>query len=422
MNRPANLPANKRNWDNNRWGGNNGIWGNRVNIGNDINLNIDKSFLNNNNFAFDPGHWGGHPWWGAGHDHDWHHGHWDCGWNGGYYHNHWWCDDDDFGDGFMWGMAAWGLGSMIYNMGYQTYHNPYPAPAIENTYITYEQPMSVATAANPPGDEAVVAKAEEKSQDALSRSLAAFKSGDYLTASRAIDEALVATPSDVTLHEFRALVFFALGKYGEAAGILNPVLASGPGWGWDTMIGFYDSAGTYEAQLRKLESYVTSSPNKADGHFLLGYHYMVCGYVEKAYAQFDKTVQLQPADGTAKGLRDLTKNSIPDNGAPDSASPPPPPPPIPSEKLVGTWVSDRGKDGKITFTMKENGEYTWNYSGAGTPAELKGTYGLNDKGLLVLTSEDSQMVSEVKLDGEQKMQFSLIGAPDGDPGLSFTKG
>ena len=43
-------------------------------------------------------------------------------------------------------------------------------------------------------------------------------------------------------------------------------------------------------------------------------------------------------------------------------------------------------------------------------------------GLLVLTSDDSQMVSAFTLDGASKMKFTLVGAPDGDPGLDFKKG
>jgi hypothetical protein len=53
---------------------------------------------------------------------------------------------------------------------------------------------------------------------------------------------------------------------------------------------------------------------------------------------------------------------------------------------------------------------------------MKGTYGLNDKGLLVLSTDDSQLVSAVSMEGEGKMKFILVGAPDGDPGLEFTKG
>jgi len=144
------------------------------------------------------------------------------------------------------------------------------------------------------------------------------------------------------------------------------------------------------------------------------------GHTEKSYEQFDKTAQLQPADSIARQLRDLTKSSLPDDGAAET-TPPVKPAPVPSEKLVGTWVSDRGKDGKVTFTMTQDGNYTWNYMNGGKSSDLKGTYGLDDKGLLVLTSDDSQMVSEVTLKNDKELKFVLIGAPEGDPGLEFKK-
>ena len=96
---------------------------------------------------------------------------------------------------------------------------------------------------------------------------------------------LAFTPSDVTLHEYRSLVYFALGKYAEAAGVLTPVLASGPGWGWDTI----------SAQLR-----------------------------------------------------DLTGDSIATEDS--EVEPSVKPDPVPLEKLVGTWTSE-SSGGKITFTM-----------------------------------------------------------------------
>ena len=416
LNRPSTLPARSHNWDNNRWGGNHGIWGNN----NNVNIDINNNFRHNNNFSYRPNYWGARPWWGAGHCHSWHHGHWGYGWNSSYYRRHWWYDDDDFAKGFMWGIGVWSLGNLIYDMGYQSYRNPYPAPAVQNTYVTYTQPVSVAAAANPPGDEAATKLAETKSNEALEQSCAAFKQGDYLAASKAVDEAIGHTPGDVTLHEYRALVFFALGKYSDAAGVLNPVLASGPGWSWDTMMGFYNGSEVYNEQLRKLEAYAKGAPDKADARFLLGYHYMVCGHMEKANAEFAKASELQPADSISRQLRDLTAASIPDAGESD-AEPSVKPDPVPAEKLVGTWVSDRGADGKVTFTMKESGDYTWSFMNAGKSSELKGTYGLNDKGLLVLTSDDTQMVSAVEMKDAGKMHFVLIGAPDGDPGLEFTK-
>jgi tetratricopeptide (TPR) repeat protein len=423
LNRPATLQANRRQdwdnkrWDNKRWGGNRGVWGN------DVNVTINNKFKYNNNYSYRPNYWGARPWWGAGSSHYWHHGHWGYGWNSSYYRRHWYYNDNDFASGFMWGIAVWSLGNLIYDMGYQSYRNPYPAPPVQNTYITYTQPVSVAAAANPPGDEKVVEIAETKSAEALERSRTAFKNRDYLAASKAVDEALAHTPEDVTLHEYRALIFFALGKYPEAAGVLNPVLASGPGWGWDTMVGFYDNSGTYSEQLRKLEDYSRNAPDKADARFLLGYHYMVCGHMEKANEQFAKAAELEAGDSISRQLRDLTAASIPDGGQSDdsAAEPPPAPAPVNPDQLVGTWVSDRGADGKVTFVMAESGDYTWSFMNAGQNSELKGTYGLDEKGLLVLTSDDSQMVSAVELKDGQKMHFVLIGAPDGDPGLDFVK-
>ena len=422
LNRPGTRPAGKRDWDNNKWGGNRGVWGNNVNIQN--NIHIDNNFRHNNNFSYRPNYWGGRPWWGAGDSHSWHHGHWNYGWNSHYYHSHWYYDDDNFASGFMWGIAVWSLGNMVYDMGYHTYTNPYPAPPVQyndsKSTISYNQPISVTAAEAPPGDEETTKIAETKSADAVDQSRDSFKQRDYVAALKSCDEAIAYTPGDVTLHEYRSLVLFALGRYSDAAGVINPVLASGPGWGWDTMVGFYDSSSTYDGQLRKLEDYVKGKPEGADGHFLLGYHYMVSGHMDTAYVQFEKTAKLQPADSIAVELRNLTKSSLPDDGDDDTPEPTPPAP-VPTEKLVGTWVVDQGSGGKITFKMEESGDFVWSFANGDKSSELKGTYGLNDKGLLVLTTEDSQMVSVVSLPQDSQLKFTLVGSPGGDPGLDFKK-
>jgi len=415
LNRPATLPAVARNWDNDRWGGNRGIWG-----GNNVNININNNFSYSNNFSYRPNYWGASPWWGASHSHHWHHGHWSHGWNSSYYRRHWWYDDRDFASGFMWGIAVWSVGNLIYDMGYHTYTNPYPAPPVQNTYVTYAQPVSVVAAANPPGDETAIEIAEAKSSEALERSRIAFMEGDFLEASKTVDEAIGHTPGDVTLHEYRALVFFALGKYSDAAGVLNPVLASGPGWGWETMIGLYRDSETYAAQLRRLEEYAAGNSDKADCRFLLGYHYMVCDHMDKALLEFSKAAELQPADSISRQLRDLAASSLPDGGEGDTEESVRPDP-VPADQLVGTWVCERGADGKVTFTMTEAGDYTWAFMNGASSSELKGSYGLNDNGLLVLTGEDSQMVSAIEMKDSSSLHFMLLGAPDGDPGLDFVR-
>jgi hypothetical protein len=147
--------------------------------------------------------------------------------------------------------------------------------------------------------------------------------------------------------------------------------------------------------------------------------------MEKANEAFALTAKLQPADSIALQLRDLTAASIPD--VDESVAEVPAdeavarPDPVPLDQLVGIWNSDRGENGKITFTMKETGDYTWSFSNGGTASELKGTYGLDDQGLLVLSSDDTQMVCLVEIKAGNQMHFTLIGAPDGDPGLDFTK-
>ena len=313
------------------------------------------------------------------------------------------------------------------------YRNPYPAPATtyyavrsdgsaSNTNFEYSQPVSVTAAKSPPGDETTTTLAEAKSNVALDQSRAAFKQGDYVTALKSCEEAIASTPGDVTLHEYRALVLFALSRFSDAAGVLNPVLASGPGWGWDTMVGFYDATATYQTQLRKLEDYAKGQPGAADTKFLLGYHYMVCGHLDQAYIQFDEVVRLQPADTISRQLRDLVKSSLPDGG--DAELPlPPRPAPVALNQLAGTWISDRGADGEIMLVMAADGQYNWTYAKPGSdPTEIKGTYGLDDKGLLVLTTDDSQLISEISLLDDNSMKFMLVGAPEGDPGLEFKKG
>lgn len=425
LNRPATLPVNNRNWNSNKWGGNKSVWGNNNTININNNVKINNNYRNNYNYAYRPNCWGARPWWGASSYHTWHHGSWNYGYNSRWYSSHYYYNDNDFARGFMWGIGVWSLGNLIYDMGYQSYRNPYPAPPVQSgdskTTIVYTQPISVSAAENPPGDEEAVALAETKSNEALARSRTAFKNGDYVTALKADEEALGYTPGDTTLHEYRALCLFALGKYGEAAGVLNPVLASGPGWGWDTLVDFYPSSSVYDEQLRKLEAYVKGTPGAADGHFLLGYQYLVCGYTDKAYEQFSKAYELQPADSISRQLRDLMKDSLPDDGD-SEAEPPAAPAPVPSEKLVGNWVASPASGGKITFKMEESGDFVWTFVNGDKTSELKGTYGLDDKGLLVLTTEDTQMVSSIALPQESELKFTLLGSPDGDPGLDFKKG
>jgi len=297
--------------------------------------------------------------------------------------------------------------------------------------INYSQPLSVVAAREIPEEEEAALTSQEKSSEAISRARGEFDSSDFLAALKSTDEAISHAPGDSTLHEFRALCLFALGRYDDAAGVLNPVLASGPGWDWSTMSAFYPDGEVYTGQLRKLEGYVENSPESAGSHFLLGYHYMVAGFIDDAYGMFDRVAILKPADTVAVQLRNLAASSTSseDDESTETESLTALPEPesdvvvevIDPTDIEGAWESASADGKAITVALDPAGTFTWNYEGATDEKVLAGDWSIDEEGQLVLAAaDDVQMVADVSLDGDT-LQFILSGSPAGDPGLSFTR-
>ena len=253
-------------------------------------------------------YWGYHQGWANGY---WH----------GYHDNNYW-GWGGFATGAALGVTAWALGSSFYNWGYASYANPYYAEAavaqpivIEQTVVGAE-PQTVTVPAyaydySQPIDTQSAPPAAEVADPAVAKfdsARAAFGSGDYAGALRLTDEALKVLPNDATLHEFRALVLFAVGKYDLAAGPLYAVLSVGPGWDWTTMAGLYPNIDVYTAQLRKLEAFVTANPKSTAGRFVLAYHYLTQGHIDEAVAQLKEVVALAPQDTlSAQLVRQFSK-------------------------------------------------------------------------------------------------------------------
>ena len=66
---------------------------------------------------------------------------------------------NDFAKGVAWGIAAWGLGNLIYNTGYQSYKNPYPTPPVQSgntTIINYSEPLWASLTAAAAAPEAAI--------------------------------------------------------------------------------------------------------------------------------------------------------------------------------------------------------------------------------------------------------------------------
>lgn len=433
------------NWGNQWTNNNTTVWNNNRTVFNRP-VVISPNFQRSVNYAYRPTSWGARPWWTSSTYHSWHRGSWNYGWNRNWYSYHssyrpYYGRSTDYFPGYhpyrssylsgiSWGLGAWSLGSLYYDTGYNTYHNPYQAPPVQTrtTVINYAQPISVVASRLEPEPEAAALTSEEMSTAAIERARAEFQNGDYLAAMKSTDESISYASGDSALHEFRALCLFALGRYGDAAGVLNPVLASGPGWDWATMSAFYGDGEVYTEQLRKLEAYVEGSPDAADAHFVLGYHYLVAGFIDESYGMFDRVVTLQPDDTVALQLRNLAESSSPNATGEEmeaealTASPEPGVMSgmIDPTDIAGAWNASSGDGKTIALTLADNGSFTWNYEGSAEAKVLSGDWSVDEEGRLVLASSDVQMVADISLDGGL-LRFILAGSPVGDPGLSFQR-
>jgi tetratricopeptide (TPR) repeat protein len=342
---------------------------------------------------------------------------------------------------------------MVNDWGYAPYSNPYYAPStvvvVQQPGYDYAQPLNPAAA--PP--------AQSNSDQAnllFDQARETFKGGNYASALALVDQALVQLPNDPTLHEFRSLILFSMGRFEEAATPLYAVLSTGPGWDWASMIGLYSDGETYTRQLRALEAYVQKNPQSAAAHFVLAYHYLVQSHTEAAVNQLRDASRLQPKDTVSAQLLQFFEAALkgtPAGAAPASSLPPPagaatppahpaaPPaqvaaPPAPAGSppvsapgkegtLEGTWTASSGPGTQITLTFPDASHFTWKVADQGKNHEFQGdrTYG---NGILTLAQSaqvagQPPMVGRVTWVDENHFTFKILAGPPNDPGLSFTK-
>lgn len=434
------------NWNGNHHGNNgwNGNWGNR-------------------HRGWHRGFWGGgfYPWWGFG------------GWGYGFGYPYFGLGLG-LGYGLGYGLGGWGYpyygyggyGYGMNNWGYGGYSNYYYNPyctsplVLGSTVVDYSQPLAAAT-----GPETAVADQAPVPNDNDPETVAAmadfdtarhaFMNGDYDAALSSVNRSIEKLPSDAVLHEFRGLVLFAQGKYMDAAAAIHAVLAGGPGWDWATLRGLYPDVATYERQLRALEANATANPTSADARFLLGYHYMTEGYTDAGLRQFKKVTDLQPNDMLAQQIvkAATTGQSGPSGSqaAPANANDIPlivPAAPVTSQtppakltdvlprdtgalgqtvakptvdQLTGSWSATHEKGGKFAFNLTPEGTFKWTFTEGDKTNTLEGKYTLANDLIVLEPKEGPPMIGRVSDAGAEGFQFKMLGAPDDDPGLKFTK-
>jgi len=416
-------------------------------VGNFNTLNHSTTF-NNLNLAHQGG-WGwNNPYWGN--HQGWMHGYWNGHYPGGWGWGNYWGGYPGYwgwglGAGLGWGLSSWLFGPMLYDWGYDSYYNPYyalayPAGVVATQPIVYDysQPLSAAT--DTP-DQAVMTQA----MSTFDAAREAFKSGDYPRALDLADQSLKQSPNDPALHEFRALVLFALQRYDEAAAALYAVLSVGPGWDWTTLISLYADPETYTQQLRALENYCTQNPNSSSARFVLAYQYLTEGFSDDAIRQLKNVVSLQPKDQlSAQLLQQLERKDQPAPagstqpsaagdlaqfapGAATAAAPGAPSAPATASakpgNLVGSWTAQPAADTTISLVFQDESHFTWTVTRQGKTQAFNGT-ATSDNGIMTMVQDQNKknvMVGNATWKDDDHFSFKVMGGGPEDPGLSFTR-
>jgi len=314
------------------------------------------------------------------------------------------------------GIGAWGIGSPAYAYGYMPYSNPYAIGYnTGGSAFNYSQPVNLAVV-QPDRPQA------ENAAPAFDQAQQAFRAGDYEKSLSLTRDALTQSPNDADVHEFLALVYFALGKYDQAAAPLYAILSVGPGWDWSHLINHYDDPNIYTNQLRALESFTQANAKSAQSRFVLAYQYICQGNTDAAASELKVVTALQPKDTLSAQLLAKLQPSKQAN------------PPAPAEsaavasfdssKLNGTWTANPAPGAKVTLTMQNGGAFSWAVAASGQPAKtISGTSSLND-GVLTLNDKDSRLgtlAGQVAWQDDSHFTFRAVGAPADDPGLKFAR-
>ena len=383
---------------------------------------------NRDNVREDWQDWADHHW--DDHDH-WHHGYWHDNYGG------WWDHMWNEHPGMMaLGLTGWGVNRMNYWFGYWGYYNPYyvePYYVAPEVVIDYSQPLTVyeqaaytepAPAETPATPGAPAAESTDPATQAFDLARQAFYAGNYDEALAGVNTALATRSDDAVLHEFRALVMFASGKYTDAAAGLHAVLAVGPGWDWTTLSSLYANIDTYTQQLRALEDYARQNDPAPAARFVLAYHYLTCGHKDEAVKQLQAVLAAEPKDEVAAQM--LQMNAPPADDAAETPTTPPaaadePSVTIPAADLVGTWKAKGQGGAEFSLELKDGGQFVWTYSAAGKETKAEGVYALDGNNLALEPDAGGTMLAEVTPPANGKFHFQEVGGPDGDPGLDFQK-
>jgi tetratricopeptide (TPR) repeat protein len=349
------------------------------------------------------GYWNGHDSaaWG------WHNPYWGGAWGLGL--------GMGVGMGLGWGLSSWGFGSSLYGMGYMPYSNPYYYGAGVGMAVPYDYAQPIDTVSAPAAQSVT-----DPAMALFDAGRASFMEANYGDALQKADNALAKLPNDTTLHEFRGLCLFALGRYDESAATLYAVLAVGPGWDWTTLISLYPSVDVYTTQLRALEGYVHAHTDSATARFVLAYHYLTEGFTDSAVGILKQVVALKPSDTlSAKLLHQL--DAPKDQSAKVASLAPTDTTPPQGATIAGTWNAEPAAGTSVALVVQPGGTFVWQASLKGHTQQFTGTSTYGDGILTLAQDKGPALVGRVSWKDPSHMTFRVVGDGPDDPGLSFAK-
>jgi hypothetical protein len=87
----------------------------------------------------------------------------------------------------------------------------------------------------------------------------------------------------------------------------------------------------------------------------------------------------------------------------------------------GAWTAGRDDGSTFSLSLKDDGTFTWDYSGNGQTNSLAGKYSVANDLLVLEPGDGGAMVGRLTKAGEDGFHFQLVGGPPDDPGLTFEK-
>ncbi len=240
-------------------------------------------------------------WNSWGHGGAWDHGR---GFDRDHFHNFvgYWPFFPGWYGGFGWPYYAYGYGP-YYDYGYGDYAS---SPADYGAgYGGYGSTISYATpsvAYDTPSEATAEDGSTQPSQEYFAQAREVFQSGEYQNALHLAGHAAVEAPRNPEVHELASLALFALKDYRGAAMEAHASLTFGPPIDWPTLYSYYENVDTYTNQLRALEKFVRDQPKAPEGHFLLGYHFIMTGNKEAAKKELQEAISLAPRDKLAQEM------------------------------------------------------------------------------------------------------------------------